>query len=350
VSGLVVQALPIHDAIRRQLAADIGEAQLLRLHETLDQLTFSVVLHWLSSARRASPHTKQAYANEVVRFAEWLWGYRRGDPLPLLTNVDKPIITAWTLHARHEDLSVRTQRRTLFALKSLFNYAARNGLPVTSPVSSEDHIPKVGTSNTGRPSGATPVLDLVHILALKQVASTPEEHLIFDLLYLHGLREGELVGQLLQNIDRDRSPIRVHVKRKGGKWVERDLATDTSTWLLACAGDRREGPLFIDPKTGGARTRFQVIDATRRLARHADLLRPNKVTPHVLRATAITALFDAGVPLQEIQAWAGHADPKTTQIYWERANAVRRDAALSSTLATGLDHVLAGLIERGVEE
>ncbi|HEX6359501.1 tyrosine-type recombinase/integrase [Actinophytocola sp.] len=350
MSELVPQALPIHDAIRRQLTTDIGGARLLRLQGVLDRLTFSVVLHWLTSERRASPNTKQGYADDVARFAEWAGEFRGQHPVQLLTGTDKTTVTAWTLHARHADRAVRTQRRTLYALRSLFNYAARNGFPVTSPVSTEDHIPKAGTSNTGRPEGATPVLDLVHIVALRQAAQTDEEHLIFDLLYLHGLRESELVEQRLENVDRDRSPVRFQVKRKGSKWIQRDLAADTAASFLACVGDRREGPMLLDPKTGTGRTRFQIIDTTRRLARRAGLARPTKVTPHVLRATAITALFDASIALHEIQAWAGHADPKTTRMYWERANAARRDAALSSTLATGLDHVLAGLIEPGADE
>jgi integrase len=42
---------------------------------------------------------------------------------------------------------------------------------------------------------------------------------------------------------------------------------------------------------------------------------PAKVTPHVLRATAITALLDVGTPLAEVQKWAGHVRPET-ESYW----------------------------------
>jgi len=52
----------------------------------------------------------------------------------------------------------------------------------------------------------------------------------------------------------------------------------------------------------------------------------------LFRATAITALLDAGTPLAEVQKWADHVRPETTEGYWLRANAVKREAALTNDL------------------
>jgi integrase len=39
------------------------------------------------------------------------------------------------------------------------------------------------------------------------------------------------------------------------------------------------------------------------------------VSPHTLRHAFITAAFDAGVPLRDVQEAASHADPRTTMRY-----------------------------------
>lgn len=49
-----------------------------------------------------------------------------------------------------------------------------------------------------------------------------------------------------------------------------------------------------------------------RLARTAGLAKADRLSPHSLRHSAITAL-DAGVSLRDVQDFAEHADPRTTR-------------------------------------
>jgi len=65
----------------------------------------------------------------------------------------------------------------------------------------------------------------------------------------------------------------------------------------------------------GAATRHRAAgpDAgriVRRVARRAGLAK--KIGPHTLRHAFITAALDAGIPLQDVQEAASHADPRTT--------------------------------------
>ncbi|WP_337868173.1 tyrosine-type recombinase/integrase, partial [Meiothermus sp.] len=42
-----------------------------------------------------------------------------------------------------------------------------------------------------------------------------------------------------------------------------------------------------------------------------------RVYPHLLRHSVAQTLLDRGMPLEQLQKFLGHKDPKTTQIYAE---------------------------------
>jgi integrase len=44
----------------------------------------------------------------------------------------------------------------------------------------------------------------------------------------------------------------------------------------------------------------------------------NNLSPHSFRVTTITDLLEQGVPLEDVQRLAGHADPRTTRLYDRR--------------------------------
>lgn len=52
---------------------------------------------------------------------------------------------------------------------------------------------------------------------------------------------------------------------------------------------------------------------------------PRHLSPHSFRVTTITDLLEQGVPLDEVQYLAGHADPRTTRLYDRRQKKVTRN-------------------------
>ncbi|MFH0982204.1 MAG: tyrosine-type recombinase/integrase [Planctomycetota bacterium] len=63
--------------------------------------------------------------------------------------------------------------------------------------------------------------------------------------------------------------------------------------------------------------------AVKRRAEAAGL--PQRICCHTFWATTITNLLDQGVPLEDIQDLAGHADPRTTRLYDRRKRQVTRN-------------------------
>jgi integrase/recombinase XerD len=52
---------------------------------------------------------------------------------------------------------------------------------------------------------------------------------------------------------------------------------------------------------------------------------PARLSPHSFRVATITDLLTQGVPLEEVQYLAGHADPRTTRLYDRRQKKVTRN-------------------------
>jgi integrase/recombinase XerD len=52
---------------------------------------------------------------------------------------------------------------------------------------------------------------------------------------------------------------------------------------------------------------------------------PSRLSPHSFRVAVITDLLEQGVPLEDVQHLAGHADPGTTRLYDRRQQKVTRN-------------------------
>ncbi len=137
---------------------------------------------------------------------------------------------------------------------------------------------------------------------------------LFGLVYLYGLRVGEVALLARGDVDLDRS--RIVVKRlKGGAWAERPLFSWARELLEAhvreLRGVRPDAPLF--PGNGGPLRKRQIQSLFARYRDRAGL--PRSVTAHALRHSIATHLLDAGVSLEFVQDHLGHQSIRSTSIY-----------------------------------
>ena len=87
--------------------------------------------------------------------------------------------------------------------------------------------------------------------------------------------------------------------------------------------------------TGQPLTRFGIYKIVRRHAGHLDDARTDRtVSPHIFRHTAAVHLLEAGVEVNVIRGWLGHADLTTTNRYAE-INTRAKIEALRNTEPTG---------------
>jgi len=145
------------------------------------------------------------------------------------------------------------------------------------------------------------------------VISSIRDRALFALIYLYGLRVGEVALLTRENIDFVRGRIVVR-RLKGGVWNERPLFGSAAGLLreyLRSDASSPEGPLFPG-RTGPLRKR-QIQDLFVRYRDSAGLA--TRYTCHCLRHSIATHLLDAGMSLEFVQDHLGHRSIRSTSIY-----------------------------------
>ena len=127
---------------------------------------------------------------------------------------------------------------------------------------------------------------------------------------------------------------------KGDKWRTCPLWRQTAALLAELLGSpdappaAAEAPVFRSA-TGEALTRFGIYKIVRRHAGHLDDTRARRrISPHIFRHTAAVHLLEAGVEVNVIRGWLGHADLTTTNRYAE-INTKAKIEALRNTEPPG---------------
>ncbi len=273
-------------------------------------------LNYLEFEKRYSPHTQEAYQNDLLQLQDFL---KHTYQLEDLKEVQAQHLRAWLVALHEQGLANRSINRKISTLKSYYQFLRkRHGLdrnPVRKLMSpkTEKRLPLVVRSE-----------QMERLMALEKTGdpgfSTSRDALVTEILYGCGLRRSELIQLGLKDIDAGRNLLRVEGKGKKERWLplgpalfskinhyihlrreyisEKGL-TDTGHLLITDAGD----PLY--PKWVYNRVKAQlglVTSISRR-------------SPHILRHSFATHLSDAGADLNAVKTLLGHASLAATQVY-----------------------------------
>lgn len=273
-----------------------------------------------------TPHTRAAYLQAVRRFLAWL------DPLGTpLTQVTPGLI------GRYFDAhpgSVPTQKLHLAALRRFLDVLVQRHVLLLNPAASvrgERHSVVEGKTPEIHPCQVRALLGSIDV-------STPvglRDRTILATLVYTSARDGAVAALRIKDLEHDGTQSFLRFHEKGGKQrlipVRHDLEILLRAYLEKI-GDHaatRESPLFRSAagRTGTLTDRpLRNIDICRMMKRR---LRagglPTHYSPHSFRVTTITDLLSQGVPLEEVQYLAGHADPRTTRLYDRRQRQVTRN-------------------------
>jgi len=228
---------------------------------------------------------------------------------------------------------VRTRNQRLAAIKGLFDYLARR---VPEMLKEAQGVAAIPTKRTA--PAETFFLDQDEIKSL--FASLPSkgisalrDRVLLLFLYNTGARVQEVADLRRKNLELDGQP-RVHLHGKGDKWRVCPLWKETAALLNQLVAEQSpndpERAVFVSPQ-GQALTRFGIYKIVHRHTR--SLLKPNeprrRISPHTFRHTSAVHLLEAGVEVNVIRGWLGHAGLGTTNRYAE-INLRMKEAALQA--------------------
>ncbi len=284
----------------------------------------------LQNERNASAHTLRAYRREVLSFAAYLSETLGAQAS--VTTVDHLHIRAYMGQLYERGLTKASAARALAAIRSWFRWLAKehklaqNPAVLVSTPKLPQHLPRVPSME--EVNGLMNSMDTSQGTAAKdEAAAWPErDRMIFELLYGCGIRNSELVG--IDMLDIQWKNDAILVKGKGRKQRYVPLGDEAAVAMRAYlplreAGLRSAGKAALiaeGPLVTNLRMRGTVRLTTRsvgRIVKRIALSRglPSDVHPHTLRHAFGTHMLEEGADLRSIQEMLGHERLSTTQRY-----------------------------------
>ena len=290
----------------------------------------------LEEERGASEHTVRAYAREVRSFAAYLAAQVGGRGVGAVLHLH---IRAYLGDLYGRGLTKASAARALAAIRSWFKWMAKEGKVTSNPallVSTPKlpkHLPRVPSAeevnrvlNSLEEGGISKPRELGDEDG-GEVAAWPErDRAIFELLYGCGIRNSELVGIDLGDIQWGNEAILVRGKGKKERYVP--LGDEAAVAIRALLPARAakltaagKGALVEDgPLVTNLRMRGDCRLTTRSVGRIVKAIAlsrglPADVHPHTLRHAFGTHMLEEGADLRAIQEMLGHERLSTTQRY-----------------------------------
>lgn len=223
--------------------------------------------------------------------------------------------------------SVRTKARKISSLRSFFKYCYKKGL-IDSNIMSLIDTPKIREKAILRlePNEVADLLDNTETGAglskhqqMYHQKTSVRDMAILTLFLGTGIRISELVGLHLQDINFDNRTILV--TRKGGKQSILAIGEEVTQALSAYYEERS----LIIPKDGSEQAFFLSMQKSRITVRavenivekYAQITTPQKhITPHKLRSTYGTMLYNETGDIYLVADVLGHKDVNTTRKHY----------------------------------
>jgi len=270
-----------------------------------DRALIERFLEMMAAEAGAARNTLAAYGRDLAGASESLGGGLGQADAAMLRRLGEQ----WLPLARS------SVARKSSALRRFFAFLAEEGLRPDDP---SDALPRPGAARTlPRTLGHEDVdrlfAEIERRLSIERSPANLRLSALIELLYGSGLRATELVS-LPRNLVRHDQPYLI-LRGKGG----RERLVPVSDRARAAAAEYaatlpKEGAYLFPSGETGHLSRVRLFQLLRNLAADAGI-RPDRISPHVLRHAFATHLLEGGADLRALQTMLGHADIATTQIY-----------------------------------
>jgi len=303
---------------------------VLQSESALIEKADRVVAGWLVESC-PSEASRVIYRNDLKHFGEYLTTAGKD-----ILHLDRQDIQAYIEFLRTQNLAAATRAKKLTVIKGLIRNLSTEGLFDFNEAQKILGIKAPKVSRDGRTPGlsreeARRLLDAPPSSTMRGLR---DRALLAVLLYTGGRRSAIChikVGHLLHEMGvhyvllhekgdrRIRAPLHPQASERIQAWMNAaGIAEDDKEAFLFRPFNKRGETLQVKPMHD-----FMIWHIVKKYARQAglqvDRLDERGICAHSTRVTAITASFEGGAKLEEIQQLVGHKDPRNTLRY-RRAN------------------------------
>jgi integrase/recombinase XerC len=270
----------------------------------------------LRAQRDLSEHTVRAYRADLAGLFDHLGRLH----VERLADVDRRALRSWLAKQQSMGQARATSQRRVAAARVFFAWAQQSGRTTDNPAAGlkSPTVIRGLPPTLGQGQAETMLAEAVAVAEQGGGPLATRDVAMLEVLYASGMRVSELCGLDLDDLDAERSVVRVF--GKGRK--ERTIPIGRPAWRALDAWISRCRPQLVTAESRAAvfvgergrrinpRVVRRVVHRALRVVEGAPDL-----GPHGLRHAMATHLLEGGADLRSVQEMLGHASLATTQIY-----------------------------------
>ena len=264
-------------------------------------------LNYIAKEKRYSQHTIKGYKTDLIEFSDYTHRYFDLS----IECANHRIVRSWFAQMIEDGFKPRTIHRKSSSLKSFYKFLMVRGLLEKSPM---DLVPLPKMDKKLPKFVEEKSLDvLLNELEFPDNFEGKRDKLILDLFYQTGIRQSELIGLALNDVDFTQQQIKVLGKRNKERIipVSPNLLETISEYvsyrkthsvvnLLLTSGGKKLYPKLV----------YNIVN--KYLSKVTTL---SQRSPHVLRHSFATHMLNNGAELNSIKELLGHVNLSATQVY-----------------------------------
>ena len=267
---------------------------------------------YLQLEKKYSPHTVNAYLNDLISFETYI--KTEFDSEDLL-NLNYSLIRSWIVTLVDAQISNTSVNRKIASLKSYYKFLLKTKQIVISPLLKHKSLKTPKTLQI--PFSEKELDEVLNLITFPEGFEGVRDKLIIDLFYSTGIRRTELIHLKMLNIDLSNATMKVLGKRNKERilpllpniasqiklylteraYLER--ITDNDIFFLTLKGVKMNDSLV-----------YRLINSY-----FSTVSEKVKKSPHILRHTFATHLLNNGADLNSVKELLGHSSLASTQIY-----------------------------------
>lgn len=267
---------------------------------------------YLQLEKKYSPHTVNAYLNDLISFETYIKTEFDSDDL---LNVNYSLIRSWIVTLVDAQISNTSVNRKISSLKSYYKFLLKTKQIAISPLLKHKSLKTPKTLQI--PFSEKELDEVLNFITYPEGFEGVRDKLIIDLFYSTGIRRTELIHLKMLNIDLSNATLKVLGKRNKERILPLlpNIATQIKLYLTERAYLERitDNDIFFLTLKGVKMNDslvYRLINSY-----FSNVSEKVKKSPHILRHTFATHLLNNGADLNSVKELLGHSSLASTQIY-----------------------------------